>query len=244
MPRNDFAHTIHSPDGRVIALPLVIRYAVVEGIATATSLHHRHCLCIYRGFLIYGLLIYRSFDWRRLLPMLIETAGLSGAILLIIVPPPAWLGPEPSRLLARLLPPIDRASRPAPRPSSRCRSSRLRSWYVPRGIRIVLFVRCFPIARAVGVHEVHYAMIVHPRHGIGLFRPAVRSRLLCGLRHWRVDPARGSSRSGLFAGAAGRVDYRGDIPVDLDRVPISVNGDADECEAKPVRYRFGQDAAN
>ena len=31
-----------------------------------------------------GLLIYRQFDWRRLMPMLIETAALSGAILLII----------------------------------------------------------------------------------------------------------------------------------------------------------------
>src|SRR5205807_2311681 len=31
-----------------------------------------------------GLLIYRRFDWRRLYPMLTETAALSGAILLII----------------------------------------------------------------------------------------------------------------------------------------------------------------
>lgn len=33
---------------------------------------------------IVGLLIYREFDWSRLKPMLIETASLSGAILLII----------------------------------------------------------------------------------------------------------------------------------------------------------------
>ena len=31
-----------------------------------------------------GLLIYRRFEWRRLYPMLLETASLSGAILLII----------------------------------------------------------------------------------------------------------------------------------------------------------------
>src|SRR5664280_3668910 len=35
------------------------------------------------GFVI-GLLVYRRFDWRRLLPMLVDTACLSGAILLII----------------------------------------------------------------------------------------------------------------------------------------------------------------
>ena len=33
---------------------------------------------------ITGLVIYRSFPWRRLYPMLVETASLSGAILFII----------------------------------------------------------------------------------------------------------------------------------------------------------------
>src|SRR6266576_1781004 len=68
-----------------IALPFVIRYAVVEGIATATEVSTIGIVYAFIvGFLIYGLLIYRSFDWRRLVPMLIETACLSGAILLII----------------------------------------------------------------------------------------------------------------------------------------------------------------
>src|SRR5438876_7197657 len=68
-----------------IALPFVIRYAVVEGIATATEVSTIGIVYAFIvGFLIYDLLIYRSFDWRRLLPMLIETACLSGAILLII----------------------------------------------------------------------------------------------------------------------------------------------------------------
>jgi TRAP-type C4-dicarboxylate transport system permease large subunit len=31
-----------------------------------------------------GLPVYRCFDWRRLMPMLTETAALSGAILMII----------------------------------------------------------------------------------------------------------------------------------------------------------------
>ncbi len=34
--------------------------------------------------IVAGLLIYRRFDWRRLYPMLIDTAALSGAILFII----------------------------------------------------------------------------------------------------------------------------------------------------------------
>src|SRR6266550_2324166 len=50
-----------------IALPFVIRYAVVEGIATATEVS---TIGIVYSFII-GLLIYRRLDWRRLLPLLI-----------------------------------------------------------------------------------------------------------------------------------------------------------------------------
>ncbi len=63
-----------------IALPFVIRAAVVEGVATATEVS---TIGIVYAILA-GLLIYRRFDWRRLIPMLIDTACLSGAILLII----------------------------------------------------------------------------------------------------------------------------------------------------------------
>src|SRR5207237_2890086 len=68
-----------------IALPFVIRYAVVEGIATATEVSTIGIVYAFIvGFLIYGLLIYRSFNWRRIVPMLVEPACLSGAFLLII----------------------------------------------------------------------------------------------------------------------------------------------------------------
>jgi len=63
-----------------LALPFVIRTAVVEGVATATEVS---TIGVVYSILA-GLLIYRQFDWRRLMPMLIETASLSGAILLII----------------------------------------------------------------------------------------------------------------------------------------------------------------
>src|ERR1700731_3104619 len=63
-----------------LALPFVIRAAVVEGIATATEVS---TIGIVYGLLI-GLLVYRRFPLERLYPMLVTTAGLSGAILLII----------------------------------------------------------------------------------------------------------------------------------------------------------------
>src|SRR5258708_6723497 len=64
-----------------IALPFVIRAAVIEGVATATEVS---TIGIVYSILA-GLLIYRRFDWKRLYPILVEPAGLPGAILLIIV---------------------------------------------------------------------------------------------------------------------------------------------------------------
>src|SRR3954454_483695 len=63
-----------------IALPFLIRAAVIEGVATATEVSTFGIVCA----VLAGLLIYRQFDWRRLRPMLADTAALSGAILLII----------------------------------------------------------------------------------------------------------------------------------------------------------------
>ena len=63
-----------------LALPFLIRAAVVEGVATATEVS---TIGIAYSVLA-GILVYRQFDWRRLYPMLVETACLSGAILLII----------------------------------------------------------------------------------------------------------------------------------------------------------------
>src|SRR5206468_6119536 len=63
-----------------LALPVLIRAAVVGGVATATEVS---TLGIAYAF-IAGLIFYRDFRWKRLYPMLVETASLSGAILLII----------------------------------------------------------------------------------------------------------------------------------------------------------------
>ena len=60
--------------------PFLIRAAVVEGIATATEVS---TIGIAYAALV-GLLIYRRFDWAALRPMLVSTACLTGAILLII----------------------------------------------------------------------------------------------------------------------------------------------------------------
>jgi TRAP-type C4-dicarboxylate transport system permease large subunit len=61
-------------------LPILIRTAVAEGVATATEVS---TIGIVYSVLV-GLLVYRRFDWRAVYPALVKTATLSGAILFII----------------------------------------------------------------------------------------------------------------------------------------------------------------
>jgi tripartite ATP-independent transporter DctM subunit len=173
-----------------LALPFVIRAAVVEGIATAAEVS---TIGIVYGLLV-GLLVYRSFDWRRLVPMLIETAALSGAILLIIgtATGMAWGLTQSgfSRALAAAMTGLPGG------PSSFIAVSIVAFMVlgsVLEGIpAIVLFgPLLFPIARAVGVHEVHYAMIIILAMGIGLFAPPFGVGYYAACAIGRVDPAQG-----------------------------------------------------
>src|SRR5258707_1470888 len=178
-----------------IALPFVIRYAVVEGIATATEVSTIGIVYAFIvGFLIYGLLIYRSFDWRRLVPMLIETACLSGAILLIIgaATGMAWGLTQSgfSRTLAAAMTGLPGGS------ASFIAVSIVAFTILGRvlgGIpAIVLFgPLLFPIARAVGVPEGHYAIIIILAMGIGLFAPPFGVGYYAACAIGRVDPAEG-----------------------------------------------------
>jgi tripartite ATP-independent transporter DctM subunit len=153
-----------------IALPFVIRAAVVGGVATATEVSTIGI--VYSA--IAGLLIYRRFDWRRLYPMLTETAALSGAILLIIgaATGMAWALTQSgfSTALAAFM-----TGLPGGAPIFMVVTiiAFIVLGSVLEGIpAIVLFgPLLFPIAKQVGVHEVHYAMVVILAMGIGLFAP-------------------------------------------------------------------------
>jgi tripartite ATP-independent transporter DctM subunit len=173
-----------------LALPFVIRAAVVEGIATATEVS---TIGIVYGFVI-GLLIYRKFDWRRLMPMLIDTACLSGAILLIIgtATGMAW-GLTQSGFSRGLA--VAMTSLPGGAASFIAVSivAFVVLGSVLEGIpAIVLFgPLLFPIAHAVGVHEVHYAMIIILAMGMGLFAPPFGVGYYAACAIGRVDPADG-----------------------------------------------------
>ena len=178
-----------------VALPFVIRYAVVEGIATATEVSTIGIVyASIVGYLVYGLLIYRKFEWRRIVPMLIETACLSGAILLIIgcATGMAWGLTQSgfSRSLAAAMTGL-------PGGSATFIAVSIVAFVVLGSVlegipAIVLFgPLLFPIARAVGVHEVHYAMIIILAMGIGLFAPPFGVGYYAACAIGKVDPAEG-----------------------------------------------------
>ncbi|AQH03474.1 ABC transporter permease [Burkholderia sp. KK1] len=153
-----------------LALPFVIRAAVVEGVATATEVS---TIGIAYAVLA-GLLIYRRFEWMRLKPMLIDTAALSGAILLIIgaATSMAWALTQ-SGFSGQLA----RAMAALPGGGWMFMAASILVFIVLGSVlegipAIVLFgPLMFPIAREMGINDVHYAMVVILSMGVGLFAP-------------------------------------------------------------------------
>jgi tripartite ATP-independent transporter DctM subunit len=170
-----------------LALPFLIRAAVVEGVATATEVS---TIGVAYSVLA-GLFLYRRFDWARLYPMLLETAALSGAILLIIgtATGMAWALTQSgfSRQLAQSM-----AAMPGGHAGFMAVSilAFVVLGSVLEGIpAIVLFgPLLFPIARQVGIHEVHYAMVVILAMGIGLFAPPFGVGYYAACAIGRVSP--------------------------------------------------------
>ncbi len=173
-----------------IALPFIIRAAVIEGVATATEVS---TIGIVYSILA-GLLIYRRFDWSRLMPMLVETAALSGAILLIIgaATGMAWALTQSgfSGLLASAMTGL-------PGGVAMFMAVSILAFIVLGSVlegipAIVLFgPLMFPIARQIGVHEVHYAMVVILAMGIGLFAPPFGVGYYAACAISRIHPDQG-----------------------------------------------------
>ncbi len=155
-----------------LILPLVIRYFVVKGIATATEVSVVGIIYT----LLVGVLIYRGFKWRTLYPTLIETVSLAGAILLIIATATAmgWALTQSgfAQQLADIL-----SHAPGGKAGLMLVSIIMFIFLgsVLEGIpAMVLFgPLLFPIAKAAGINEVHYAIVVVLAMGVGLFSPPV-----------------------------------------------------------------------
>ncbi|KQX51308.1 MULTISPECIES: TRAP transporter large permease [Ensifer] len=173
-----------------LALPFIIRTAVVEGVATATEVS---TIGIAYSVLI-GLLIYRQFDLKRVGPMLVDTAVLSGAILFIIAAATAvaWCLTQSgfSRGLVEAM-----GGLPGGAPMFMFVSivAFIILGSVLEGIpAVVLFAPLvFPIAKGLGIHDVHYSMVVILAMGVGLFLPPFGVGYYAACAIGRVNPAEG-----------------------------------------------------
>jgi tripartite ATP-independent transporter DctM subunit len=183
-----------------LALPVVIRAAVVDGITTTTEVS---TLGIAYA-LVVGTLVYRVFEWRRLYSMLAQTAALSGAILLIVgaaggmswaltqsgfgVTLAQTMGSVPGGgfgfTLVSILAFIVLGS-------------------VLEGIpAIVLFgPLLFPLAVNFGINETSYAIVAVLAMGIGLFSPPFGFCYYAACIIGEVDPNLGMRRIWPYLGA-------------------------------------------
>ena len=153
-----------------LTLPFVIRAAVIEGVATATEVSTVGV--VYTALL--GLAVYRQFDWRRIYPILVDTVSLTGAVMLIIgtATAMAWALTQSgfSQWLVSIMAGV-------PGGTAGFLAITIIAFIILGSVleglpAIVLFgPLLFPVAKAMGVHEVHYAMIVILAMGIGLFAP-------------------------------------------------------------------------
>src|SRR5215468_4472130 len=121
-----------------------------------------------------GIFIYRQFDWRRMYPLLVETVALTGAVMLIVGTATAmsWGLTQSgfSQWLVTVMADV---------PGGKAGFMAITIVVfiilgsVLEGIPAILLFGplLLPVARSIGVHEVHYSMVVILAMGIGLFAP-------------------------------------------------------------------------
>lgn len=155
-----------------LVLPFLIRSAVGGGVATATEVS---TLAVLYALLI-GQVLYGGVGKRKLYEMLVETASLSGAILLILgtAAGMAWaitqsgVVQELSRFLTTL-----------PGGAFAFLAVTIVVFLILgcllEGLPAVLLLApiMFPIAKKLGIHDIHYAMVVVTAMNVGLMAPPI-----------------------------------------------------------------------
>jgi tripartite ATP-independent transporter DctM subunit len=155
-----------------LVLPFLIRSAVTGGVATATEVST--IAVIYALFV--GMVLYGGISWSTFYKMLVETASLTGAILIILGTALAMAWAITQAGIAQQL-----ATLMTGLPGG---------WITFMGVTIVVFLvlgcileglpaivlmapLMFPIAKQLGIHDIHYSMVVVTAMNIGLMAPPI-----------------------------------------------------------------------
>ena len=183
-----------------LILPFIIRAAVVEGVATAVEVSTIGIAYT----LVAGIFIYRQFEWRRVWPMLVDTVSLSGSILFIVgtATAMAWAITQSgfSHTLA-----LTMANVPGGAAGFMALSIVV---FVILGsvlegvpALVLLAPLLFPIARTMGINDVHYSMVVILAMGVGLFAPPFGVGFFTACAIGNVDPDEAMARIWPYLGA-------------------------------------------
>jgi tripartite ATP-independent transporter DctM subunit len=170
-----------------LVLPFLIRSAVGGGVATATEVSTIAVLYA----MIIGQVLYGGLGWRKIYDMLVETAALSGAILLILgtASAMAWAITQSGvvQSLSQFLTTLPGG---------------VVSFMIVT-ILIFLILGClleglpaililapimFPIARKLGIHDIHYSMVVVTAMNIGLMMPPIGVGFFVACRIGNTSP--------------------------------------------------------
>jgi tripartite ATP-independent transporter DctM subunit len=170
-----------------LVLPFIIRSAVTSGAATATEVS---TIAVLYAFII-GVVLYGGISPRKLYAMLVETAAMSGAILLILgtAAAMAWALTQTGFAfqLRDML------------------SGLPGGWFSFMLVSIGLFMLLgcvleglpaivllapimFPISRAVGINDIHYSMVIVTAMNIGLMAPPIGVGFYIACKIGNVSP--------------------------------------------------------
>jgi tripartite ATP-independent transporter DctM subunit len=170
-----------------LVLPFLIRIAVGEGVATATEVSTIAVLYA----LIIGIFLYGGIGLRTFYGMLVETAALSGAILLILGTALAMAWALTQTGFAQQL-----AAFMGGLPGG---------WIIFMAMTIVVFLvlgcvleglpaivlmapLMFPIAKNLGINDIHYSMVVVTAMNIGLMTPPIGIGFYIACKIGNVSP--------------------------------------------------------
>lgn len=170
-----------------LLLPFLIRGAVGGGIATATEVS---TIAVLYAFII-GIVLYGGIRPAKIYAMLVETAALSGAILLILGTASAMAWALTQTGFAHQL-----AGYMRELPGG---------WFAFMLVTIAVFVvlgcvleglpaivlmapLMFPIAKQLGIHDVHYSMVVVTAMNVGLMAPPIGIGFYIACKIGQVSP--------------------------------------------------------
>ncbi len=187
-----------------LVLPFLIRSTVSGGVATATEVST--IAVLYAAFI--GVVLYGGISLKRSYAMLVETAALTGSILLILGTASAMAWAITQAGIARDVTQF-MASMPG-------------GYVVFMILSIVVFLvlgcvleglpaivlmapLMFPIAKSLGINDIHYAMTIVTAMNIGLMTPpiGIGFYLACRIGNVSPDEAIGAIWSYLLALMAG-----------------------------------------